>query len=116
VRVQDLELQVAPITARVEAGHVTTDGLVVTSAGSSFRVDGDADLRASTFQATGKGVLELRTLSPLLQEASLTGLADVDVTAGGPFASPEARGTIRVREGDAARRDIRQPLTAINAS
>ena len=99
VRVQDLELQIAPITARVEAGHVTTDGLVVTSAGSSFRVDGDADLRARTFQTTGKGVLELRTLSALLQEASLTGLADVDVTAGGPFTNPEARGTIRVREG-----------------
>jgi outer membrane protein assembly factor BamA/autotransporter translocation and assembly factor TamB len=115
VRVQDLELQVAPLIARVEAGHVTTDGLVVTSAGSSFRVDGDADLRALTFQATGKGVLELRTLSPLLQEASLTGLADVDVTAGGPFTSPEARGTIRVREGTLRERDIRQPLTAINA-
>ncbi|HKC82980.1 MAG TPA: hypothetical protein VKD46_03170, partial [bacterium] len=85
VRVQDLELQVAPVTARLQAGHVTTDGLVVTSAGSSFRAFGDADLRARTFQATGKGVLELRTLSPLLQEASLTGLADVDVIAGGPF-------------------------------
>ncbi len=115
VRVQDLDLQVAPITARLQAGHVTTDGLVVTSAGSSFRVDGDADLRAQTFQATGKGVLELRTLSPLLQEASLTGLADVDVTAGGPFTNPEARGTIRVRDGTLRERDIRQPLTAINA-
>jgi outer membrane protein assembly factor BamA len=115
VRVQDLELQIAPITARLEAGHVTTDGLVVTSAGSSFRVDGDADLRARTFRATGKGVLELRTLSPLLQEASLTGLADVDVTAGGPFTNPEARGTIRVRDGTLRERDIRQPLTAINA-
>jgi outer membrane protein assembly factor BamA/autotransporter translocation and assembly factor TamB len=115
VRVQELELQVAPIIARLEAGHVTTDGLVVTSAGSSFRVDGDADLRARTFQATGKGVLELRTLSPLLQEASLTGLADVDVTASGPFTNPEARGTIRVRDGTLRERDIRQPLTAINA-
>jgi outer membrane protein assembly factor BamA/autotransporter translocation and assembly factor TamB len=115
VRVQDLDLQIAPITARVEAGHVTTNGLVVTTAGSSFRVDGDADLRARTFQATGKGVLELRTLSPLLQEASLTGLADVDVTAGGPFGHPEARGTIRVRDGTLRQRDIRQPLTAINA-
>jgi outer membrane protein assembly factor BamA/autotransporter translocation and assembly factor TamB len=115
VRVQDLDLQVAPITVRLQAGHVTTDGLVVTSAGSSFRAFGDADLRARTFQATGKGVLELRTLSPLLQEASLTGLADVDVTAGGPFTNPEARGTIRVREGTLRERDIRQPLTAINA-
>jgi len=114
VRVQDLDLQIAPVTARLQAGHVTTDGLVVTTAGSSFRVDGDADLRAQTFQATGKGVLELRTLSPLLQEASLTGLADVDVTAGGPFVNPEARGTIRVRDGTLRARDIRQPLTAIN--
>ena len=115
VRVQDLELEVAPVTARLQAGHVTTDGLVVTSAGSSFRAFGDADLRARTFQATGKGVLELRTLSPFLQEASLTGLADVDVTAGGPFTNPEAKGTIRVRDGTLRERDIRQPLTAINA-
>ena len=95
VRVQDLDLQIAPITARLEAGHVTTDGLVVTSAGSSFRVDGDADLRARTFQATGKGVLELRTLSPLLQEASLTGLAD--------WTSPRAdRSRTRRREARSA--------------
>jgi outer membrane protein assembly factor BamA/autotransporter translocation and assembly factor TamB len=114
VRVQDLDLQIAPITARLQAGHVTTDGLVVTTAGSSFRVDGDADLRARTFQATGKGVLELRTLSPLLQEVSLTGLADVDVSAAGPFADPEASGTIRVKDGTLRARDIRQPLTAIN--
>ena len=114
VRVQDLDLEIAPITARLQAGHVTTDGLVVTTAGSSFRVDGDADLRARTFQATGKGVLELRTLSPLLQEASLTGLADVDVTASGPFANPEARGTVHVRDGTLRARDIRQPLTGIN--
>ena len=32
VRVQDLDLQIAPITARLQAGHVTTDGLVVTTA------------------------------------------------------------------------------------
>jgi outer membrane protein assembly factor BamA/autotransporter translocation and assembly factor TamB len=115
VRIQDLDLQVAPITARIEAGRVTTDGLVVNTAGSQFRVDGSADLRALTFQAAGHGVLELRTLSPLLSDASLTGLADVDVTASGPFRSPQAQGTIKIRDGTLRERDIRQPLTGINA-
>jgi outer membrane protein insertion porin family len=114
VRVQDLDLDVQPITARLEAGRVTTDGLVVKTAGSEFRVDGNADLRTRTFEATGRGVLELRALSPLLEEASLTGLADVDVTAGGAFTGPHAHGTIRVRDGTLRARDIRQPLTAIN--
>jgi outer membrane protein assembly factor BamA/autotransporter translocation and assembly factor TamB len=115
VRVQDMDLQIAPLTARLEAGHVTTDGLVVNTAGSQFRVDGGADLHTMTFDATGHGVLELRTLSPLLSEASLTGLADVDVTAAGPFSGPRAQGTIRVRDATLRARDIRQPLTAINA-
>ena len=115
VRIQDLDLQVLPLTARLEAGRVTTDGLVLNAEGTTFRVDGDADLRAGTFQATGRGALELRTLSPLLGEASLTGVGDVDVQAHGPFASPTATGTIRVHEGTLRARDIRQPLTAINA-
>ncbi len=114
VRVQDIDLQIAPLTARLEAGQVTTGGLVIATAGSQFRVEGGADLRTGTFQATGRGALELRTLSPLLEEASLTGLADVDVTAGGAFRNPRAQGTIRVRDATLRARDIRQPLTAIN--
>jgi outer membrane protein assembly factor BamA len=114
VRVQDLDLEVVPVTVRLEAGHLTTEGLVIKTEGSAFGVSGDADLRKRTFTAIGRGGLELRTLSPLLQEASLTGLADVDVEASGSFDNPQARGTIRVKDGTLRARDIRQPLTAIN--
>ncbi|HUG55033.1 MAG TPA: translocation/assembly module TamB domain-containing protein [Vicinamibacteria bacterium] len=113
VEVQDLELQVEPITARLEAGRVTTDGLVIHAGGTTFRVDGESDLRARTFQASGRGTLELRALSPLLEDASLTGIADVDVEGGGTFADPRAQGTIRVRDGTLRARDFRQPLTGI---
>ncbi len=115
VRVQDLDVEVLPLVVRLEAGRLTTDGLVVNAEGTTFRVDGSADLRSRTFQANGRGSLQLRTLSPLLEEVSLTGLGDVDVEASGPFASPAATGTIRIVEATLRARDIRQPLTGINA-
>ncbi|PYQ49868.1 MAG: hypothetical protein DMF78_17180, partial [Acidobacteria bacterium] len=114
VRIQDLDLDVVPVTVRLQAGHLTTEGIVIKTEGSAFGVTGDADLRTRTFTATGRGGLELRTLSPLVQDASLTGVADVDVEAGGSFSNPQAHGTIRVKDGTLRERDIRQPLTAIN--
>ena len=115
MKVQDLDIQVAPFIARLEAGQ-GDDGRAWWSPPPerpSAWTAGPTSARR-TFQATGKGVLELRALSALLEEASLTGLADVDVVAGGSFRDPHAQGTVRVRDATLRARDIRQPLTAIN--
>ena len=69
-----------------------------------------------TIDASGKGMLELRALSPLLQEASLEGQADVDVSVSGPLSSPASRGTVEVRGAILRVREVPQALTDINGT
>jgi outer membrane protein assembly factor BamA/autotransporter translocation and assembly factor TamB len=114
-RVQDVEIQVAPLTMTLQDGRVTTDGLTLSGPGGTFVARGSADLRAQTVEATGQGRLELRALSPLLEEALMTGTAEVDLTLSGPIANPTPRGTVAVLDGTLRLRDIQQPLTQIDA-
>jgi outer membrane protein insertion porin family len=114
-RIQDVEIQAAPFTMTLDRGQVTTDGLTLSSPGGTFVARGRADLVAETIDATGQGHLELRALSPLLDEASLTGTAEMDLRLAGPLTNPEPRGMVSVHDGTLRMRDIRQPLTAIAA-
>src|SRR6185295_18254197 len=88
LRVQDLPVEISPIRLLVEGGQVRADALTVSAGGGVFRLSGSADLVRRTADVTGKGMLELRTLSPFLEEASLDGQADIDLSVSGPFSSP----------------------------
>ena len=114
VQIQDLQLEVSPWTMRLEAGRLSTDWLVARAEGTVFRAAGEVDLADRTFEATGHGDLDLRALSPLLEEASLTGLGEFDLDVSGPVRDPVLVGSIRVKDGTLRVRDLRQPLTAIN--
>jgi translocation and assembly module TamA len=115
LRIQDVEIQAAPFTLTLERGQVTTDGLSLSGPHGTFVARGRADLIRETLEATGQGRLELRTLSPLLEEALLTGTGEVDLTLSGPLTNPHPRGSMRVQDGTLRLRDIRQPLTSISA-
>jgi outer membrane protein insertion porin family len=115
LRVQDEEIQVAPLTLTLEDGRVTTEGLSLTGPGGTFVARGRADLAQGTVDGSAQGHLELRALSPLLEEAVMTGTADVDLTLTGALRNPQPRGTVRIEDGTLRLRDIRQPLTAIAA-
>jgi outer membrane protein assembly factor BamA/autotransporter translocation and assembly factor TamB len=116
VRIQELELQVEPLTVELDAGRITTRGLAVTSEAGTFRADGEIDLRARTVDAEGHGQMELRTLSPFLEEASLTGNAQVDLAVAGTLDTPRMNGTVQVSDGTLRVREFPQALTAIRAS
>ena len=114
VTVQDLAVEVTPLVGRITAGTVDFDPLEIRARGGVFVVDGSADLVNRTIDVTGKGTLDLSTVSPFLDETVLTGDAEADVSIRGPFAAPRPTGTISVKDGTLRLGVIRQPLTAIN--
>ncbi len=115
VQIQDVTFGLEPIVARLSAGQLATDGLIVSTEGGTFRATGSADLNRKTVEVTGKGRIDLAALSPLLDDASVTGTAEVDVQASGPLKAPRPTGTVRVQDATLRIRDVRQPLSAVNA-
>ena len=116
LRIQDLPVEISPLRIQIESGQVSSEAVTVSAGGGVFRATGAADLVHRTIGVTGKGLLELRALSPLLEEASLDGQAEVDVSVTGPFASPASRGTVEVRSGILRVREVPQALTDINGT
>jgi outer membrane protein assembly factor BamA/autotransporter translocation and assembly factor TamB len=116
LRVQDLPVEISPVRARVENGQLTADPVTVNAGGGTFRATLAADLIQRTVDFTGKGLLELGTLSPLLEEASLDGQADMDISVSGPISAPASRGTVQVRNATLRVREVPQALTDINGT
>ena len=116
LRVQDLPVEISALRVQIESGQVSSEALTVSAGGGVFRATGSADLVHRTIDATGKGMLELRALSPLLQEASLEGQADVDVSVSGPLSAPASRGTVEVRGATLRVREVPQALTDVNGT
>ena len=116
LRVQDLPVEISPLRIQIEGGQVSSEAVTVSAGGGIFRATGSADLVHRTIDATGKGMLELRALSPLLEEASLEGQADVDLSVVGPLSSPASRGTVEVRDAVLRVREVPQALTNINGT
>jgi outer membrane protein assembly factor BamA len=116
LRIQDLPVEISPLRIQIEAGQISSEAVTVSAGGGVFRATGSADLVHRTIDATGKGMLELRALSPLLEEASLDGQAEVDVSVSGPFSSPASRGTVEVRAATLRVREVPQALTDIAGS
>ena len=107
LRIQDLPVEVSAVRARIENGQVRAEPVTLTAQGGTLLLTGSADLVQRTIEATGKGALQLRTLSPFLGQAFLDGLAEVDVTLSGPLTAPASRGTVQVQrrpEGAVSRR------------
>jgi hypothetical protein len=74
------------------------------------------DLESRTVDAAGHGRMELRTLSPFLEEASLTGNAQVDLSVTGSLDAPQTNGTVVVTDGTLRVREFPQALTGVKAS
>lgn len=116
VKIQDLEVQVEPISVVLDAGRITANGLAVTSQAGTLRADGQVDLANRTVDAAGHGQIELRALSPFLEQASLAGNAQVDLSVGGSLDAPRVDGTVQVSEGTVRVREFPQALTGVKAS
>ncbi len=113
VGVQDTALEVSPLTARLRNGEITLQETRVGTEEGTLRLAGRVDLERQTVEASGRGRLQLRALSPFLAETAVSGSADIDLTVAGPLGAPRARGSVIVHDGSLRVRDLPQAVTAI---
>lgn len=115
VLIQDLRLRLSPFSVRLRGGRVLTDGITLEGDAGALRIAGGIDLGGRTLDLAGRGLLELRALSPFLAEASASGTAELDVSLTGSIDAPSARGTAVVRNGTVRLRALPQALTGLGA-
>jgi outer membrane protein insertion porin family len=114
VQVEGMPLRLAPTTLHLGEGRLRLDPLVVTTGDSSVGIAGVIDLGGPLdLRATGR--LDPRALSPLLAEASLTGVAEVGVIVGGTLRAPDVTGRLALRDATLRLRTLPQAITALQA-
>jgi autotransporter translocation and assembly factor TamB len=96
ILVEDLPVDVGPLAVELREGVATLPATVVAAQGGSLTLSGSVSVAARRFDAAGAGQLDLRALTPLLGAVRLSGTADLDVSASGPFEAPLLRGTVGV--------------------
>ena len=114
VTAADMALELTPLVVRLEHGLLAANPLTLTSGSGSLTIGGGFDLGRKTIDVRGQGNLDLRALSPVVGSASLTGVAQIDVTVAGPFDAPEPQGSILLTDAAVRLRDIPEALTKIN--
>jgi outer membrane protein assembly factor BamA/autotransporter translocation and assembly factor TamB len=116
LKIQDLDFAVEPFSVRLERGRLATDAISLRRDESALRLGGSVDLVRREVDLTARGDLELRALSPFLEEAALTGQLSIDAAAAGSIDAPRLRGRVDLNDGTLRLRQIPQPLTEIRAS
>jgi len=115
VKAADLELTLSPLALRLDGGILEADAVTLRSGPSSLTVQGRFDLPKRDLALEGRGAVDLRALSPLLGDTSLSGTAELDVSVAGWFEAPQARGSVVIRDGAVRARDLPEALTEIGA-
>jgi translocation and assembly module TamA len=116
VSVGELPGRLEAFEVRVTRGRAATDGIQVSTTGGTFRLAGSAGIASDEIDATAKGTLDLRVLSPFLTDTALTGSAEIDASVKGTRSAPDARGSFTVKDGTARFRVLTQAITDIRAS
>jgi outer membrane protein insertion porin family len=115
LRVGDVLVELGALHARADGSRIVLEPWTVGSRGGEVVTQGTADAKTRALDVTSRGRIDLRALSPLLEQAALTGQADLDVAVGGTFTEPQARGGITVADGALRLREIPQAITRIDA-
>lgn len=115
VAVEDLPLDVSPLGLTLKRGEVILDSATVAAQGGQLTVGGRVDLERRTVDATARGELRLRALSPFLPDAAVSGRGELDLAVSGPLEAPEARGVLTVHEGTLRLRALPQSVTGVDA-
>jgi outer membrane protein insertion porin family len=115
VRVGDLPVQLGALRVHGDGRKVTLEPWTIGSRGSQVVTQATVDARSRAIDATSRGAIDLRALSPLLEQAAMTGQAQIDVTVGGTLAAPRAHGGVTVADGALRLREIPQAITRIDA-
>jgi outer membrane protein assembly factor BamA/autotransporter translocation and assembly factor TamB len=112
-RLGEMQVDLAPAEIRLDEGRLRADALLLRAGEAALEVSGTADLSARTIDAVGRGTLELRALSAVLEDAALTGTSELDLRVRGPFDAPRPNGTIRIRDATLRARALPQAFTGI---
>ncbi|MET0556674.1 MAG: translocation/assembly module TamB domain-containing protein, partial [Vicinamibacteria bacterium] len=115
LRVGDVLVELGALRARADGSRIVLEPWTIGSRGGEVVTQATVDARSQAIDATSKGRIDLRALSPLLDQAALTGQADLDVAVGGTLTAPQARGGITVADGALRLREIPQAITRIDA-
>ncbi len=113
LRVDDIEVELGALTARADGPTVVLDPWTVRSHGGEVVTQGRADLRSRALEGSSRGRLDLRALSPLLEQGALSGDADVDVAVAGTIETPRTTGGVTLADASLRLREIPQAITDI---
>jgi outer membrane protein insertion porin family len=115
LRVGDVLVELGAVRAHADGSRVVLEPWTVGSRGGEVVTQATVDAKTRAVDATSRGRIDLRALSPLLEQAALTGQADLDVAVGGTLQAPQARGGVTVTDGALRLREIPQAITRIDA-
>jgi outer membrane protein assembly factor BamA len=116
VQMQEFGLNLTPLELRIDGGRLSTVGVTAWTDRGSLQVGGTVDVPRRALDLSAYGQLDLKSLSPLVGTASLSGASDVSLTAKGTFDAPKLDGNIWVRDATIRLRDIPETLSALNGT
>ena len=116
LRVEELPLTLEPLTVRLEGGKLRTEAATLRSDAASLRLDGVLDLVNRTVDAVGRGSLDLRAVSPFVEDAALRGRAELDIGVAGSLDALRPRGTLRVSDGALRLRALPQAISRLEGT
>jgi outer membrane protein assembly complex protein YaeT len=108
-----VSLELLPSTLRLEDGRVSTSGLTLRSARGDLDISGEADLVDEKLDVRGHGSFALGLLSPLVEDISIGGRAEVDLRVEGPLEAPVPRGSVTIADVSVRMREMPQALTGV---
>ena len=114
LRIDDVMVELGPLRARADGAAVVLDPWTVRSRGGEVVTQGHADLKGRAISGTSRGRLDLRALSPLIEQGALGGSADLDLAVSGSIDAPQASGGVTLADGSLRLREIPQAITDIN--
>jgi translocation and assembly module TamB len=115
LRVGEVLVELGALRAHADGSRIVLEPWTIGSRGGEVVTQATVDARSQAIDATSRGRIDLRALSPLVEQAALTGQAEIDVAVGGTLTAPEARGGITVADGAVRLREIPQAITRIDA-
>jgi outer membrane protein insertion porin family len=113
--VNELPVEIGAVDGVLDSGRLALQPVRVAASGSTVETRATFDLVKREVLAASQGTIDLRALSPFLDETALTGSVYLDVGLEGPWARPRIDGAAALEGGSARLRAIPQALTDINA-
>ena len=114
--VEQVPITLSGLTLDIASGKATLAPLQVSTPNGSVQIRGRADLTARTLNGSATGSTDLRAFSPLMTNAALTGLAELDVTVSGSFDDLRPRGHVVMKDATLRMRDLQPAVTEITGT